>query len=85
MPRCNEFGFVMLSQREREVEAGLPTQRQLEYLRHRANGLSRKQIAHEMGIEVSTLVDIIAGANARLQAINSHHAVAIALRRKLIR
>lgn len=58
--------------------------RQWETLRFLAEGLTREQIAQQLGIAPTTVKNHVASIIDRLNANNSAHAVAIALRHHII-
>jgi DNA-binding CsgD family transcriptional regulator len=63
----------------------IPTRRQIEALQHRANGLTHQQTAKRMGIQPSSLDDILSAARRSLAAKTTHHAIAEAMRYGYIR
>lgn len=70
----NDFGF----------EVGL-TDRQREALQHRADGLTHRQTAKAMGVTTASVDDHVERIKQRLGAKTLHHAIAIGIRRKIIR
>lgn len=61
-----------------------PTERELEMLRHFADGCVRKEVATRMGCSLETVKTNLLHVRAKLGANNMTHAVAIAIRRGLI-
>jgi DNA-binding CsgD family transcriptional regulator len=60
------------------------TERQLEALRYTSHGLQEHECADAMGISVNTVKKDLLRARRNLRAKNTTHAVAIALRLRLI-
>lgn len=61
-----------------------PTQRELEILKAMADGLTRQEVAKSLFIGTETVKTHLLHIRAKLNAKNTAHAVAIALRRGMI-
>lgn len=67
-----------------EAASGELSTRELEILRHLAQGLSNRQIAVELGIGMETVKTHISSILHKLDAVDRTQAVAVALRRGII-
>jgi DNA-binding CsgD family transcriptional regulator len=60
------------------------TPREVEILQWMSEGMFRNQVAHILGLSLWTVQDHLRAIRAKLRAVNSAHAVAIAIRRGVI-
>jgi len=77
-------GAVLHFESRRRVEDRQPATRELEILRFVAEGYSDDEIAHLLGVRVTTVSDAMNRLLSKLGAKTRTHAVTIAFRRGLV-
>lgn len=82
-PRAVEAGDRLLAEMARNRSRTV-TVRQLEMLRLAADGATYKQIAAELWVTVEDVKSLLGSARLTLEARNTTHAVAVAIRAGLI-
>ncbi len=82
--QVHHYAYVLYGEPSREIGSGTLGVREIEVLQRCANGASLEEIASVMRITKGTVKAYFASARLKLHAVNSSHAITIALRAGLI-